>query len=160
MTVDFDNGAKETNVFRDFSDWAPWEQRKNLLDPVWNSRLAVYPGVYILAHFDKSPVGTADYLDDAIFYVGEGGHLGRRWYQFERSALEGKSGHSGGFSYQTKYGKQLWKKLHIAALPVWFGDRDESIEDWTQVYRLYVERRILWEITMKRNGRHGLLNNK
>jgi hypothetical protein len=162
VTVDdFDRGTPQRNFFREFTVWAPWSARDQVPDG-HGYRIAEYSGVYLFAHFEKTPVGSANILDEAIFYVGEALWLADRWRQFERSARHGKSGHSGGHSYRDKFGTTRWSQLHVAALPIWFGDAKQprSAEDWTQAYRLCVERRVIWELTVARNGTHRLLNRK
>lgn len=159
---DFDQGAPERNFFRQFTAWTPWSKRDALPDG-HGFKVGEYAGVYLLAHFDKPPSGPAEHTHAEILYVGEGQWLGRRWYQFERSARLGLGGHSGGHSYRARVGErfsELWPKIHVAALPIWFGDskRRRSAEDWTQTYRLYAEWRILWELTSARSGTHNLLN--
>jgi hypothetical protein len=159
--VDFDADAVVRCCFDEFTPWVPWAKRAGLTETKWNYAVATYPGVYLLARFDRTPpVGSADYLASGVVYVGEGRNLGRRWNQFEDSAFGGKSGHSGGWAYRRKYGSEA-NGIHVAALPIWFGnDLHASAEDWTQTYRLYVERRIVWEVTVARGGAHGLLNKK
>lgn len=148
------------NTFRKFSPWVRWGEREALVDSDGNA-YSTYPGVYLLAHFARIPSAPADYLSKEIIYVGEGKLLGRRWYDFERSATLGNSGHSGGHSYRREHGQDQWSRLCVAALPTWFGADDHSSEeDWTQSYRLYVERRIIWELTVTRRGKHKLLNKK
>jgi hypothetical protein len=50
----------------------------------------------------------------------------------------------------------------VAALAVWFSgdDPNRSVEPWTRNFRLYVERRILWEITLASNGARRLINRR
>jgi hypothetical protein len=150
--LDFDKGSSQTNFFREFTSWWPWSKRQEVPDG-HGYKAADYAGVYLLAHFDgNAPGGAATHLDDQIIYVGEGSRLRGRWRQFERSARHGLSGHSGGFSYRDAFGGDRWDQLHVAALPIWFGDDSQpsSSEPWTQAYRLYVERRILWDLTVHR----------
>ena len=156
-----DEGSPQQNYFREFKPWRPWSARLEL-DDGHGHRLHEYPGVYLLAHFGTVPPEPVDYLDDGIVYVGEGSWLRRRWEQFEMSARAGLPGHSGGHSYRERFGNAHWDELYVAALPIWFGDETlpRSAEDWTQTYRLYAERRILWELTGKRGGTHNLLNRK
>jgi hypothetical protein len=161
---DFDVGAPQRNFFREFTPWTPWSKREETPDG-HGFRVHEYAGIYLLAHFDKPPPGAAVHTQPEILYVGEGLWLRRRWNQFERSARLGLGGHSGGHSYRARVAERFadfWLKLHVAALPIWFGDAKQrrSAEDWTQAYRLYVERRILWELTCARAGTHNLLNAK
>lgn len=165
----FDNGSSKRNLFRTFSRWVRWQDRVTLIDKSLASLgtgapsrpVGSYPGLYLLAHFRRAPVGAADYLDRNIVYVGEGDPLSRRWYQFERSALHGLPGHSGGHSYRREFGDRAWSNLHVSALPICFGTVEtESLPGWTRAYRLHVERAIIWERTKTGNGKHGLLNKK
>ena len=120
--------------------------------------LHAYGGVYILAHFEKRvPRGPADHLDDRVIYVGEGNHLGRRWYQFERSAFHELPGHSGGHSHRRwcETSGAQWKSLHVAAFPIWFrneGDTDAS-GSLARRFRLHVEQLVLWQIIRHRTAR-------
>ncbi len=158
----FDEDSPQRNFFREFKFWHPWSSRYEI-DDGYGHKVHQYPGVYLLAHFtERPPEGPVDYLHDNIVYVGEGSWLRRRWKQFEASALHGLLGHSGGHSYYAEFKSSHWKELYVAALPIWFGEETlpRSAEDWTQMYRLYVERRILWELTVRRGGTHKLLNRK
>ena len=159
----FDNEAPMQNYFREFTPWVRWALRHEMSDDEGFS-IAEYAGIYLLAHFDVNTTrpGPANHLDAAIVYVGEGYWLRRRWDQFERSATRERDGHSGGHRYRSTFGNATWNQLYVAALPIWFGDarQPRSAEGWTHAYRLYVERRILWELTSARGGEHGLLNRK
>ena len=159
--IDFDADAATRCSFDEFTPWVPWAERGHLKELKWAYAVATYPGVYLLGKFDRgAPEGPADYLTPGVVYVGEARNLGRRWSQFEDSAFRAMPGHSGGWSYRLKYGADA-SSLYVAALPIWFGDdKHVSAEDWTQAYRLYVERRIVWEIAVVRKGAHGLLNRK
>jgi hypothetical protein len=162
MVRNFDDDSPHRNFFREFKPWHPWSARHEL-DDGRGHKVYEYPGVYLLAHFaDRQSEGPVDYLSREIVYVGEGSWLRRRWEQFETSARYGLPGHSGGHSYRERFNTSRWNELYVAALPIWFGDETlpRSAEDWTQMYRLYVERRILWQLTVSRGGTHGLLNRK
>lgn len=149
-----------------FTPWISWEKRTGVEES--GAKLTAYGGVYLIAHFLKSPpTGTADHLDDRVVYVGEGKNLGRRWYQFERSAKHELPGHSGGWSHlewRTKSGTS-WESLHVAALPIWFageGDTDAS-GSLARRFRMYVEQTVLWQIVTHRTAnapRLSLLNVK
>ena len=159
--IGFDAGAALPCCFNEFTTWVPWSDRGALKEFRWHYQIATYPGVYLLGRFQRgAPKGPADYLAAGIVYVGEARNLGRRWSQFDDSAFKARPGHSGGWSYRAAYGDTP-SRLYVAALPIWFGDDLHlSSEDWTQSYRLYVERRIVWEITVARKGSHGLLNRR
>ena len=160
-----DADAPEPNVAEDFSPWFPWAARLTIPDG-HGGHVHEYGGVYLLAHFvGAPPVGPASMLDDAIVYVGEGGHLKRRWYDFERSAFHGHNGHSGGHSHRTWRGQvgTSWDTLHVAALPIWFeseGSTDAPLS-LTRRFRLHVEQVCLWRLVAHRHGRSlPLLNVK
>lgn len=157
--ITIDKNATSRNMVDRFGPWTAWAKRAALVDEKWGVPVSQYPGVYLLAHFDEPPTGSVDYVDSRIIYVGEGTHLGRRWYQFEQSAYHEKPGHSGGHSYRKKYHQRDWSRLYVAALPIWFGDGDTSPEPWTRNYRNAVERLVLWELTMQGNA-DNLLNVK
>ncbi len=159
--IDISGSGRMKCCFDEFTPWAPWTSRGVLTDPKGDYPVSTYPGVYLLGRFSRGvPQGPADYLSAGVVYVGEGHNLGRRWYQFEKSAFRAKPGHSGGWSYRARYASDS-QDLYVAALPIWFGgDMHASAEDWTQAYRLYVERYIIWELTAARGGAHGLLNGK
>jgi hypothetical protein len=152
-----DADAPEPNVASHFSSWVPWGQRLTIPDG-HGGHAHEYGGVYLLAHFDDAPAaGPANALDDAIVYVGEGGYLKRRWYDFERSAYLGVSGHSGGHSHRAWREKSgaRWETLHVAAFPIWFeseGTTDASAS-LARRFRLYVEQLLLWRLSGHRRGR-------
>lgn len=160
-----DADAPEANVASEFSSWVPWAQQHTIPDG-HGGHVHEYGGVYLLAHFDvMPPLGPANILDDAIVYVGEGSYLKRRWYDFERSAYHGLSGHSGGHSHRA-WRKRVgvsWKSLHIAAFPIWFeseGTTDEPTS-LARRFRLYVEQLVLWRLVVHRRERDlPLLNVK
>jgi hypothetical protein len=134
---------RATLAFREFTAWAPWAKRSELRTRRWGDRVDGYGGVYLLSH-DPAPTDTpADPLGGNIIYVGEGGWLQRRWGYFERSARDGKDGHSGGHSYRERFGSEHWSSLHVAAFPVWFGEEDTCDERLLDAYRLAVERAII-----------------
>ncbi len=121
-----------------FTAWTPWEDRDVL-------RSAGLPGVYLLAHFASVPQGLADPLAEEIVYIGEtcGNSLKGRWYQFDRSAFHGKTGHSGGYTYREQC-LRFRHELHVAAFPV------EGLGEAIQPYFVrYVERKLLWDYIRK-----------
>ena len=117
-----------------------------------------YGGVYILAHFaNAAPAGPADFLDDAVVYVGEGAYLKRRWYDFERSANLGLSGHSGGHSHRAWAAESgaTWQTLHVAAYPIWFEGEGatDAPASLARRFRLHVEQLLLWKLAAHRRGK-------
>jgi hypothetical protein len=125
------------NVVDGFVGWVPWAQRTTLALPTGTHRLVVeYPGVYLFADFGGVlPEPGASYEDTAIFYVGETGRsLGRRWYDYQRTAW-----------FSQTWGKST-DDVWVAAFPTWIGDDDQTTpEPLTKQFRLYTERRIIWE---------------
>jgi hypothetical protein len=143
----FDKESPKKNSFRRFTPWVPWAKRAVLVDDD-GCRIDKYGGVYLLATFTRAPKsGPADHLDPAIFYVGEAGKFGQRWYAHDAF---------------TRELDRLRSTAHVAAFPVWLAgdDPNRSVEPWTRTFRLYVERRILWEITLASNGTRRLLNRR
>ena len=146
----------------EFTSWFPWASRLHIPDG-FGGYVHSYGGVYLLAHFSGTvPPGPADFLDDAVVYVGEGAYLKRRWYDFERSAHLGLLGHSGGHSHRawaTAAGA-AWETLHVAAVPIWFDGEGASDAPLSLArrFRLYLEQLILWKLVVHRRGRQGLLN--
>src|SRR5262245_6068486 len=103
------------NVRSEFTPWLHWSARD--AHEVAGYPLHSYSGVYILAHFDRTPPrDDADPMDHRIVYVGEGGWLKRRWYNFQRS-VAAYPGHSGGHAYRKRY-KRLLDALYVAAFPI------------------------------------------
>lgn len=150
-----------------FSEWFPWAERLAIPDR-FGGHVHQYGGVYLLAHFRKaSPAGPANYLDDAIVYVGEGGSLRTRWKQFDDSARDGRAGHSGGHSHRAwceGVGLTL-ETLHVAAYPIWLESEQHAKAplSLTVRHRLHVEQVVLWELVKHRRGRGrrlSLLNKK
>lgn len=150
----FDADAPEPNVTGYFSPWFAWSQRLTIPDG-HGGHVHHYGGVYVLAHFvDTPPGGPADVLDNAIVYVGEGGRLQRRWYDFERSALHGLSGHSGGHSHREWRERSgvPWDTLHVAAYPIWFESEGatDAPASLARRFRLYLEQLLLWKLAAHR----------
>ncbi len=123
-----------------FSHWVRWTERTSLKD-------IRFPGVYLLAHFDIVPIGPADPQAEQIIYVGEtcDNSLRGRWGQFNRSAFEGKFGHSGGSTYRQTFGDQS-NNLYVAAFPV--KEFDDEIRP---LFIRYIERKLIWEFVQKRD---------
>ena len=117
-----------------FSPWVAWSTRKSLEG-------AKCAGVYLLALFDTPPIGRADPQARQIIYIGEtcNNSLVGRWRQFERSAFQGKYGHSGGKTYRQEFGDQ-GQTLYVSALSV-----EKLDEPMRSLFIRYVERRVIWE---------------
>ena len=104
------------------------------------------PGLYLLAHFDKSPESSRARLSDNIVYIGETTRqtIGVRLYQFAQSAFKRKIGHSGGWTYSdvflsSQHIDSVPDNLYVSILPV---DREEKE---SKAYIKYVERLLIWE---------------
>ena len=96
-----------------FSSWVHWSKRSTLtgIDA---------PGVYLLAHFQMPPLGSADPQAQEIIYVGEtcDQTLQTRWNNFNNAAFHGKKNtHSGGETYREMFGDND-EQLFVAAFPV------------------------------------------
>jgi len=151
------------NVRKEFTRWLHWSERgDHLLSEDPRDLLHGYSGVYLLAHFDRVPKGDADPTDRRIVYVGEGGALGRRWYNFERSIAE-HPGHSGGHAYRARYKRRL-ETLHVAAFPIWLTELEPKgnpadPRSLTCRLRHHVEQGVLWHLYYTTAGCE-LLNRK
>ena len=121
-------------------------------DVYWNdnrrSMLMQNPGVYLLACFEQTPEEVADPCNERVVYIGEttGQDLSDRLYQFNRSAHEGKDGHSGGWTYRDlkEAGKLPEGSLHVAVLSLprdthaflsFYIKHQERFAIWTYVDR-------------------------
>ena len=151
------------NVRQDFTRWVPWTNR--LDEPETGHPLHEYSGVYLLAHIEgKAPDGSADPTDARVIYVGEGGHLGRRWYNFQRS-VGARSGHSGGHSYRERFKRTTPRPtLHVATFPVWLRESEpepDPSDPRTLTCRLrhHIEQGLLWHHYYSKCG-SNLLNRK
>jgi len=121
-----------------FSDWAPWEKRASISG-------SDQPGVYVLARFDDPPFGRADPLAREVIYVGEtcDNTLRGRWRQFERSAFEGKRGHSGGRTYRATFADD-GATLYVAAFPA--GQVGDELRP---LFIRYVERKLILDFALR-----------
>ena len=161
-----DADAPESNIAGEFTPWFRWADRLDIPDG-FGGHVHDYGGVYLLAHMPNRPQDgdPADFLDDAVIYVGEGAYLKRRWYDFERSAFLGLPGHSGGFSHRAwrEQSGAAWETLHVAALPIWFASEDstDAPTSLARRFRLHVEQLLLWKLAVHRRGKQlTLLNAK
>lgn len=139
-----------------FTRWVRFNDRSTLLAP-WGAPALNYSGVYLIAHAPSGPPGAAaDYLADEIVYVGKSDLLRRRLHQFER-AMDEQPGHSGGNSYRSRFGG-LREDVHVAVLPVWFGnDRTLSEQPLTSHFVTWAEARIVLELTIARRSKPDLV---
>ena len=126
-----------------FERWVPWAKRNDTTD-------SGKAGVYLLGRFEASPPEVVEPLSESVIYIGEtcDQTLGKRWYQFNRSAFE-KAGHSGGWTFSARYCENCvvepvgW--LYVAPLPVTIDEPHRS------AFIRYVERRLIWEYVQKFN---------
>lgn len=155
-----DSASPERNVVGSLSPWCRWDARRSITDG-HDGVAYEYGGVYLLAHLGAAPAGVpADPCDDRIVYIGEGSHLGRRWYQFERSAKRGLPGHSGGHSYRVwaKRNKVPWDTLYVAAYPIWFASEGDTNDPTSLAkrFRLFLEQKLLLDLVAHRRDRSEL----
>jgi hypothetical protein len=102
-----------------FCDWVPWNRWKRLndLDRV---------GVYVLSKRNGGLSGCADFLSDAVVYIGKTNEgkttsLRSRLSQFDRAAFQNGGGHAGGHTYRDKFGADQ-TGLCVSVCPVhWIG---------------------------------------
>ena len=131
-----------------FSRWCPWGERESL-----EGILAA--GVYALACFDGPPPSEVDVFDQRIVYIGEtcdNSLVGRLW-QFNRSAFQGKDGHSGGWSFRSRCAGR-GEHLHVSIFPI-----STLHEPYRSAFIRYTERRLLWHYVLKW-GQRPLCNSK
>jgi hypothetical protein len=97
----------------EFSQWANWSERDSL------GHALEVAGVYLLAHFENLPPGSADPKNPQIVYIGETHDqtLRDRLGAFHRSAFQGKDGHAGGETYRTKFPGDTGKNLYVSIFP-------------------------------------------
>ncbi len=116
-----------------FCEWRSWENRGEV--PGKDS-----PGVYFIACSDTKPDSYRAH-HEAIIYIGETSQrtLGRRLWEFNTSAFNGKPGHSGGHTFKRNMPDATPGHLWVSACPVALG------EPYTTAYIKYLERRLLWE---------------
>ena len=160
--VVFDADVRQRCQLRRTSSWAAWRARKQAQRAQVALSCPHLPGRgYLLARFKLA----ARPMDRPTTSRRRSSTLARR---AEKPATVGTSslaprlsaspGHSGG--HPIAYGCDA-ERLYVVALPIWFGDEmQRERTGWTDAYRLYVERHIVWEITAARDGQHGLLNAK
>ncbi|MFC1580079.1 hypothetical protein ACFL4N_04135 [Thermodesulfobacteriota bacterium] len=126
-----------------FSRWKQWGDRDSL-----NEALN-FPGIYLLAHYQRWQSGPAKPLTSRVVYIGETCKqtLKRRLNQFENSGFSGKPGHSGGRTYWKKFKGKTSAQLFVAVLPVKLINVDIR-----PYFIRYVERKLIWEYARKYNS--------
>jgi hypothetical protein len=100
-----------------FSPWTAWGGREHLEG-------TNLPGLYLLGRFDGVPPDQVDPMAAEVIYIGitEKQTLRKRWEQFAASAFSRQLGHSGGWTFNSRYcaseecDPPSW--LHVAAMPV------------------------------------------
>jgi len=75
-----------------------------------------------------------------VIYIGESCErtIGKRLYDFDRSAFQAKNGHSAGWTYAEKFGDE-GQSLFVSVLPV------ELQEPGSSAFIRYAERKLIWE---------------
>ncbi len=140
-------------VAPNWSAWMPWETywKEGYRSPDMENS-----GVYLLACFEESPEGAADPTHERIVYVGEttGQYLQNRLYQFNRSAHEGKDGHSGGWTYRDlkEAGRLPAGSLHVAVLSI-----PRDAHPFLSFFIKHQERAAIWGY-VERHGKPPLCN--
>lgn len=131
-----------------FTQWTRWVERANIEGKE-------HAGVYVLACFDGDRPASVNLTDERIIYIGEtcDNDLAGRLHQFNRSAFEGKNGHSGGWSFSSRCEGQ-GSKLCISTFAV-----PSLNEPLRSAFIRHVERRLIWEF-VKRWGRRPICNSK
>ena len=118
-----------------FSPWFKWEERSRIPNDD-------HPGVYVLAHFDKTPRGRADPLSREIIDIGETTKktIRSRLNYFHRAAFRGAVGiHSAGETYRLLF-KDIDKTLWVSSfIPI---DLDEPI---LMLFIKFIERKLILE---------------
>jgi len=117
-----------------WSRWTAWPERNEIKN-------AHLPGVYLLAQWEKAPPPGVNPLAGEIAYIGgvSDNSLSSRWQQFNRAAVEGKPGHTGGLIYRDMYAGEV-ESLYVAA----FAPEGLPREMRTLFIR-YLENRLVWE---------------
>ena len=126
--------ARSDNVVQGFLPWVRWSKRTTIPVPHdrWRACAHEYPGVYLFADSEACPDDTLPHRDPRVIYVGESEHLGRRWGEYQRWIPE-------------TWGLSL-NRIWVAAFPTWLGDDDVHPSPLTTQFRLYTERRIIWDL--------------
>lgn len=124
--------ARADNIVQGFLPWVPWIERHKIPVPNHHQSAHEYPGVYLFLESEHSPANVTDYRDRRIIYVGESDNLGSRWRAYQRWIPD------------------VWcmplNRIWVAAFPTWLGHDPESPHPLTVQFRLYTERRIIWEL--------------
>ena len=181
---DYLKGQLEEPVGIEFSEWTPWEERNSI---PYSKYPGVYliarfdrdkPPFGPAAHTDNHVIyvgvtGTRSFKT-----------LRSRWNAFQRSALQGKSSHAGGNSYRKSELPQTSEGLYVAAyaqeMPLNRMDTgnvtvtmsthrlrelldgigyDPALANHLNcAWRLYMERRCLFEYVLANNGKLPLCN--
>jgi hypothetical protein len=113
-----------------FSKWSHWSDFFTPKDGVQ------FPGVYLVAHFDRPPRGPARTAAREIVHIGETCN----------NNLRGRQEHSGGMRYYKKFrNKKKYKRLlHVAVFPV--NVPKKGIRPF---FVRYVERKLLLDYAIR-----------
>lgn len=125
-----------------FTHWKKWNEREDLFK---DKRFpAMYPGVYLLAHFRIVPK-KVNPISKRIRYIGETCKTLRgRLNQFNRSAFEGKEGHGGGKTYKKEFKNKMKNYLYFSLFPVKEYKKYKEKEIGDSFIR-YIERKLIWD---------------
>jgi hypothetical protein len=122
-----------------FSPWVKWAIRDTLGDSLDQ------PGVYLLAHFAKQPVGPGNPKTSEIVYIGETHTqtLRDRLADFHRSAflVGDKGNHAGGITYFKVFPGDKGDNLCVSIFPpsILINPKLHA------TYIMYLEAKLRWE---------------
>jgi hypothetical protein len=119
------------------SEWLPWSRRDSVPDD---------PGVYLISKAETKN----------IIYIGKtwgGEGLRKRLRHFGRAACGGVKGHSGGLTYNRKFGKEVTDLLIAVHISKVVRTEPEILN----AYILFAERSLIWQY-VELNGRLPICN--
>jgi len=130
-----------------FSRWKPWKERDTIKEKK-------SPGVYLLAHFRRSPRGRTNRYAEEIVYIGiSNKSLGDRLASFHRTAFKDGTGHKGARTYRSRKNFNTFKNrentrrrqkvLYVATFPV--NPKKTSDDTLRKCFIRYVERKLIWD---------------
>lgn len=126
------------------SAWVRYTEHKELKD-------CQLPGIYVLAHFDKSPTAAPSVTAKEVIYIGETTeqNIAKRLYQFGRTAFRRFPAHSGGSRYSDTYLKSVTVDQPPANLYVSIMGISSANTEEAKVYIKYLERAAIWSFFQK-----------
>ena len=162
----------------EFSEWTSWKDRTEIPNKNFPG---VY--LLARFDVDQPPRGPASHMDPHIIYIGVTGTrsntaLSSRWSAFHRTAFKDKGGHAGGRTYLKNELPQTIEGLYVAAMaqmqPLNLRPREgdtnnvmvslsekcmdmlmqiDLSDPMNRSWRLYVERRCLFEFSIFNGGK-------